>query len=41
MVNITWLGESDNRVYKHIGLSLASSADGEFAVSPMHGIAGL
>ena len=41
MINITRLGEPDDRVYKHIRLPLARSADSEFAVGAVHGVAGL
>lgn len=41
MVDISGLGESDDGVDKNVGLVLAGSADGELAVSAVHGVAGL
>lgn len=41
MVNIAWLGEPDDRMYKHVGLPLTCSADSQLTVGTMHGIASL
>lgn len=41
MVDIPRLGESNNRMYKNVGLSQSRCSYGELAMSPVHGIAGL
>ena len=41
VVDVPGLGEADDGVHEHVGLVLASSADGELTVSTVHGVAGL
>jgi len=41
VVDVTGLGEADNRVNQHVGLAGAGRAHGELAVSTMHGVPGL
>jgi len=41
MVNITWFREADYGVDEDICLASASSADSQFSVSAVHGVAGL
>ena len=41
MVDVTGLGEADDRVDKDIGLALAGGADSELTVSTVHRVAGL
>ncbi len=41
VVDVTRLGETDDRVDEDVGLSLASRADGKFTVGAMHGVASL
>lgn len=41
MVDVSSLGESNDGVDEHVGLVLAGSADGELAVSTVHGVARL
>lgn len=41
MIDIAWLGESDDGVDEDVGLALTGSADGQLAVSTVHRVAGL
>jgi hypothetical protein len=41
VVNVTGLGETDDGVDKHVGLSGAGSNDGQLTVSAVHGVTGL
>jgi hypothetical protein len=41
VVDISRLGESDNRVNEDVCSSLSSSSDSEFSVGSVHGVSGL
>ena len=41
VVDISRLGQSDNRVNEDVGSSLSSSSDGEFSVGSVHWVSGL
>lgn len=41
MVNVSGLGESDDRVNEDVGLSVSGSSDGELSVGSVHGVSGL
>ena len=41
VVDISGLGQSDDRVNKDVGSSLSSSSDSELSVGSVHGVSGL
>lgn len=41
VVNVAWFGQADNRVDEDISLAGSGSADGQFSMGSVHGIAGL
>lgn len=41
VVDISWLGQSDDGVDQDVGSSLSSSSDGQLSVGSVHGVSGL
>lgn len=41
VINVAWFGQADNRVDEDISLTSSGSADGQFSMGSVHGIASL